>query len=135
MSTRFLCRVDAEGRLVPVSAPDRLKRLHGKERWVSLHTNPSIGLRSTNACRYQWGVCYRIISEETGNDPESIHYGLIREAVRQGILEPEYIVVNGNLIEDRPTTVVDSDVHGRYLTWLRHYALHDLGITIPEPNE
>ena len=133
MSTRFLCRVDEQGRLVPINAPERLVRLRGKERWVSLHEQPSLGLRSNEANAYLWGVVYAEIARSTGADPGSVHYGLKREAVRQGILEPQYVLLGEKLVEDDPTTRTEAETFGKYVDWVRHFAFHDLGIVIPEP--
>jgi len=133
MSTRFLARIDG-GRIIPAH-PERVARYAGKDVWVSIHDQPSVGLRSSDANRYLWGVCYRAIAEDTGNDPESIHYGLKREACRVGVLEPEYIALGDNLIEADPTTKTDSDTFQKYVTWVQDYAFHKLGILIPPPTE
>ena len=132
--TRFLARVNEEGWLVP-HEPERLVRRAGKDVWISVHDQPTMGIRSDQSNRYLWGVCYATIAAETGNDPESIHYGLKREALRLGVLEPQYVLLGDKLIEDEPTTRTDPDTFARYVTWLRHFAEHDLGVHIPEPNE
>ena len=131
MSTRLLAHVDDEGRLV-LQHPERTRRYVGRAVWISLHDEPAVGLRSEKANKYLWGVVYRTICEETGNDPESIHYGLKREAIRQGILEPEYILLGDHLIEADPTTRTDPDTFSRYVTWVKHIAVHELGIVVPE---
>jgi hypothetical protein len=138
MATRFPVRVDDEGRLVPLH-PERTRRLRGRDRWVSLHEDPKPAIRSDAANAYLWGVVYAAISEATGNDPDSIHYGLKREAVRVGILEPEYIALGDYLLEADPTTRTDPDTFQRYTTWIRHEAEHGkltgARLHIPEPNE
>jgi hypothetical protein len=138
MATRFLVRVASDGSLVPAH-PERTKRYAGKDRWVSLHEAPTLIKRSDSANAYLWGVVYKRISEETGNDPDSIHYGLKREALRIGILDPQYIMLGDRLVEDNPTTVTDSDTFWAYVNWIRQGAEHgDLigrQFHIPEPNE
>lgn len=92
-------------------------------------------LRSSQGNRYLWGVCYATIAAETGNDPTTVHMGLKREAVRLGVLPPQYLHLGDRVIESEPTTVVPSDVFARYVDWLRAYSASELHISIPEPNE
>lgn len=104
--------------------PERFKRKAGREVWVSLHNQPAPFIRSDQQNKYLWGVVYAYISAETGNDPETIHYALKREAVRTGILDPEYVLLWDRLVEAEPTTKVDSEQFSRYVTWVRHEAEH-----------
>jgi hypothetical protein len=140
---RFPVTIDAEGRLCPLN-PERTKRLRGRERWASLHEKPSLVKRSQKADNYLWGVVYGTIAKETGGDPDSIHYGLKRKAVKTGILEPCYWMCGDQLMEDEPTTVVDTDTFWGYVNWIRHEsehglllgtAEHPIPLHIPEPNE
>jgi hypothetical protein len=128
-SPRLLTRVQPDGSLLPVH-PERLKRRAGQEVWVSLHQQPALGLRSNPANARLWAVLYAAIARETGNDPDSIHEGLKREAVRVGVLEPQYIVIGDRLLEDDPTTRTDPDTFSRFMDWVEHFAVHDLGISI-----
>jgi hypothetical protein len=120
---RFPARVDDQGRIVPVHAQRTLRRA-GREVWVSIHDKPTIGTRSSAANSYLWAGVYGKIAEETGNDPDSIHYGLKREALKRGILDPQFIALGDRLIEDDPTTVTDPDTFSRYVDWIRHEAEH-----------
>lgn len=120
-----------DGKLVPKVA-ERLAAHEGREVWVEVHKGPAAGLRSNSGNAYLWGHLYRTISEETGNDPQTIHLALKRLAVEQGVLEPQYVLLGDKLIEGEPTTRVDEDAFLRYVSWVKHYALHDLGIVIPE---
>ena len=135
---RFLASVDAYGHIRPHDT-ERLIRYAGKEVWVSIHRKAAPGLRSDASHRYLFGVVYRTIADETGNDPWTIHLALKAMAVREGILEPIYDVVLGELVPTEDiTTKVDQDTHLRYTGWIRHKAEHgDFGPTfhIPEPNE
>ena len=111
----------------------------GSAVWVTLHRKAAPEIRGSGANRYLWGVVYAELAAETGNDPESIHLGLKREAVKKGILEPEYILMGSNLLEGEPTTVQDSEIFWNYVNWVRHEAEHG-NLTgqpchIREPNE
>lgn len=135
---RYPCRVLRAGdikadKLVLCPLDDaRLGRALGKEAWYELHQHPAIGLRSLDANRFLWGCVYREICEATGNDPESVHWGLKREAVRLGILAPEYICLGDQLIEAEPTTVVDSETFSRYVSWVVDFAREKLGVHVEE---
>jgi hypothetical protein len=136
---RFLAHVSEDGRQIVPVHPERVSRWRGKDVWMEAHAQPTVGVRSDSARSYQWGVVYRAIAEETGNDPDSIHYGLKREAVRVGVLPPEYIVAGTSLLEAEPTTVQDADTFQRYIGWIREGAetgsLFGVQFHIPEPNE
>jgi len=119
--SRFLAHYDEQGRIVPVH-PERFVRRAGREVWVETHNAPTIGLRSDPSNNYLWGVVYKAIMLETGNDPDSIHYGLKREALRVGILEPQYILLGDKLVEDDPTTRTDQDTFNLYVNWIREGA-------------
>ena len=128
---RFLAHVLPDGTLRPVDR-ERLHRYVGRDVWFSIHEQPSIGLRSADSNRYLWGVVYRAICEETGNDPESVHLGLKREAVRVGVLEPEYLALGDQLVEAEPTTVVDSETFSRYVSWVVDWARTKLDIHVED---
>jgi hypothetical protein len=64
-------------------------------------------------------MVYGTIANETGNDPETIHVALKREAVRIGVLEPMYILLGDKLFEDEPSTVVEQEQFSRYVTWIK----------------
>ena len=135
---RFLAHVLQDGTIRPVDR-ERLRQYVGRDIWFSIHKNPTPGLRSDSARGYQWGVVYRTIAEETGNDPDSLHYGLKREAVRVGILPPEYILAGGTLLEAEPTTKQEDEIFWNYIGWIREGAetgsLFGMKFHIPEPNE
>jgi hypothetical protein len=115
--SRFRATVDAEGRLVPV-VRERLWRQRGSEVWVSVHRGPC-ETRTGKSNSYLWGVVYRAICDETGNDPETVHEALKREARRVGILDPVYTVIGSSLFEDDPTTVVEQEQFSRYVDWIK----------------
>jgi hypothetical protein len=128
---RFLAHVSEDGLITP-QFRERVTRWRGKDVWISVHAQPTIGVRSSDSNRFLWGVVYRAICEETGNDPESVHWGLKREAVRVGVLDPEYIVLGDQLIEGEPTTVVDSDTFSRYVAWVVDWAREKIGVHVED---
>ena len=135
---RFPAVVDREGRIVPLHS-ERTMRHREKQVWVSIHERPASETRSNGANRYLWGVLYAELAAATGNDPETIHLGLKREAVRVGVLEPQYILMGSTLLESEPTTVAEDTVFWGYVSWIRHQAEHgDLTgspLHLPEPGE
>lgn len=128
---RFLAHVLPDGTIRPVDR-ERLHRYVGRDVWVEVHKEPTPGIRSLDANKFLWGVVYREICEATGNDPESVHWGLKREAVRVGVLAPEYITLGDQLIEAEPTTVVDSEAFSRYVSWVIDFARTKLGVHVEE---
>jgi hypothetical protein len=90
---------------------------------VSIHTKPAFQ-RSEGSNKYLWSVVYGMLAEETGNDPETIHYGLKLRAVKVGILEPQFILMGSDLLESEPTTVTEDETFWRYVNWVRQLAEH-----------
>jgi hypothetical protein len=135
---RFPCRVLKAGeiredKLVLCPLDDaRLLRASGKEVWAEMHQHPAPGLRSQDSNRFYWGACIAAICAETGNDPESVHFGLKREAVRLGVLAPEYITIGDQLIEAEPTTVTDSETFSKYVQWVCDWARTKLDVHIED---
>lgn len=105
---------------------------------MSVHERPATQ-RGQGANRYLWGVVYATLAAETGNDPETIHIGLKREAVRVGVLEPQYILMGSTLLEGEPTTVTEDETFWRYTNWVRELAEHGhltgAPLHIAEPGE
>lgn len=129
--SRFLAHVLQDGTIRPVDR-QRLHRYVGRDVWFSIHDKPAPGLRSLDQNRFYWGVVLRAICEETGNDPESCHYGLKAEALRVGVLPPEYICVGDQLLPADPTTVTDSETFSRYVAWVVDWARTKLDVHIEE---
>lgn len=137
--SRFLCRVTDDLHIVPVYAGERLARWRGKECWAEVHRDPAPQVRSSQANRYLWGVVYALIANETGNDPETIHQALKREAVRVGVLEPNYVLMGDKLFEDEPTTKADQEQFSAYVRWIKEGcatgSLLGFVLVIPESDE
>ena len=129
--SRFLAHVLPDGTIRPVDR-ERTHRWVGRDIWVEVHRDPSPHVRSADSNRYLWGVVYRAICEETGNDPESVHWGLKREAVRVGVLAPEYITIGDQLVEAEPTTVTDSETFSRYVAWVVDFARTKLNVHVED---
>jgi hypothetical protein len=119
--------------------PERTRRYRGRDVWVSLHEHAAPHIRGGGANRYLWGVVYAELAAATGNDPMTIHYGLKRRAVKEGILDPQYILMGSTLLESEPTTVVEDETFWRYTNWVRELAEHGqltgTPLHIPEPGE
>ncbi len=134
---RFLCRVTDDLLLIPVYAGERLRRWRGKEAWVEIHRDPAPRIRSSNSNRFLWSGIYGAIAAETGNDPETIHLALKREAVRVGVLEPQYVLMGDKLFEDEPSTVVEQEQFSKYMDWIKEGCatgkLLGMVVVLPEP--
>lgn len=129
--SRFLAHVMPDGMLRPVDR-ERTKRYVGRDMWVEIHKEPSPGVRSSDQNRFYWGACVRAICEATGSDPESAHYGLKREAVRLGVLDPSFILLGGETLEVEPTTVTDPEAFSRYVQWVVDWARTKLDVHIED---
>lgn len=129
--SRFLAHVTLDGTIRPVDR-ERVKRHMGRDVWVELHKEPTPGLRSSESNRFYWAACIRAICEATGSDPESAHFGLKREAVRLGVLDPTYVLLGGEMLETEPTTVTDSEAFSRYVQWVVDWARTKLGVHIED---
>jgi hypothetical protein len=128
---RFLAHVSEDGLITP-QFRERVTRWRGKDVWISVHAQPVPSTRSSEANRFYWGVVVRAICEETGSDPESAHYGLKREAVRLGVLDPQYILLGGEMLETEPSTVTDVEAFSRYVSWVVDWARTKLGVHIED---
>ena len=128
---RFLAHVMPDGSLRPV-VKERTHRYVGRDVWIELHKDAAPDIRSSEANRFYWGVVIRAICEETGSDPETAHYGLKREAVRLGVLDPQYVLLGGEMLETEPTTVTDVEAFSRYVSWVVDWARTKLGIHVED---
>jgi hypothetical protein len=113
---RFPCNVTSEGILVPED-PQRTRAVRGRRVYVSLHNKPW-SLRSGQSNRFLWVAIYGPIAEATGSDPDTIHAGLKREAVRIRVLDPHYILIGTKLFEGEPTTKQEQEDFSRYVRWI-----------------
>jgi len=135
---RFLAFVDELGRILPTE-PLRMARHKGKTVWVSIHQEAAEQTRTNQSNRYLWSQVYGTIAFETGNDPQTVHEALKREAVRVGVLEPHYVLIGDQLFESDPTTVVEQEQFSRYVSWIKEGCatgkLVGQVVVIPDPLE
>lgn len=138
LAPRFTGRVDEQGML---RASDRdawlahVATFAGKpvEFWIKERQET----RSVRANAYLWGVVYKAISDDTGQEPEAIH-----EAMKQRFLtQTDVVLINAKTGEMEEHRVVGSSsklkVHDFYqfVENVRLFAAEWLGLRIPEPNE
>jgi hypothetical protein len=91
--------------------------VRGRRVFITLHQKP-FSLRSDKSNRFLWPAVYGPIAAATGSDPDTVHEGLKREAVRVGVLEPQYILLGNKLFEGEPTTKVEQEAFTRYVLWI-----------------
>lgn len=88
-------------------------------------------IRSTNQSSYYWAVIIKMISDDTGNDPESVH-----NALKTLFLPREFIQIGEKEVEvaksTKDLTTVEMET---FLTRCRVFAGQELNITLPLPNE
>lgn len=87
--------------------------------------------RSQSENKYYWAVVIKIISDETGNDPESVH-----NALKTLFLPREYVQIGEKEVETPKSTkdLTTSEMED-YLLRCRIFASEELSIQIPLPNE
>jgi len=80
---------------------------------------------------YYWAVIVQMISDDTGNDPESVH-----SALKMMFLPRQFVSLGEKGIEVAKSTkeLSTSEAEDYYMR-CRVFAGDTLGITIPNPNE
>ena len=81
--------------------------------------------RSDNQNRYYWGVVVKILGDELGYIPEEMHEALKWKFLRKG----------GKLETVKSTTSLTTTEFETFLELVRIWAITDMGITIPLPDE
>lgn len=102
-----------------------LKNLTGKQ--VNVTVEPLKMMRSNNQNRYLWGVCYKLIADHTGADPEEVHTAL------KFHFAPKRVI--GNLVAPASTARLDTVDFELYLDKVRRWAQEELNINIPMPKD
>lgn len=82
--------------------------------------------RSLNENNYYWGVVIQMISDYTGMTPEETH-----EAMKWMFLRKQV----GTLFTVKSTAILDTIAFEAFAEQVRTFALTDLNIKIPLPNE
>jgi len=111
-----------------------LSRLEGKAVDVDIaRHNPT---RTGQANRYYWGVVIAILADHTGYTPDEIHDVLKRRFLPKTLALSNR---NGELIGEDviggSTAALDIAEFGDYVTRIKAWALDDLGVFIPNPDE
>jgi hypothetical protein len=88
--------------------------------------------RSNPQNRYYWGVIIKILSNETGFFPDEMH-----EHLKRKFLPVEKVIkqTGERVIVGSTTTELDTFEGEQYFEQIRIWALSELDILIPEPNE
>lgn len=102
-----------------------LNNLNGKR--VQLTLEKVKHKRSNNQNAYYFGVVLKLLSEHTGHDPEELH-----DALKFKFGEKRY---HGNLLIPASTKNLDTIDFEKYLDKIRKWAVEELRVVIPLPNE
>ena len=103
---------------------EHLRSLEGKD--VEVIVRKWKKGRSNNQNRYMWGVCYKIVSEETGHTEDEIH-----DSLRAMFLMDK----SGKFPIVRSSTSLTTVEFEDYLEKVRIFAAEKLNCIIPLPNE
>ena len=138
----FLAKV-ADGEIVPDSQRNwetAMKILEGKQ--VSVKIGPRTKIRSNLQNSYLWGVVYRTISDETGNDSKDLHEFFKDRAFGEDVEMPvkhpgedgSWTTIKYRVCK-RSTTDLTTMEFIEYYRGIIAFAAEDLGIYVPEPGE
>jgi len=117
-----------DGKLLLDNKPEFIAHLHtlnGKR--VNVTVEKQTRRRSNEQNRYLWGVCYKLIADHTGADPEEVHIALKYQ------FSPKRFI--GNLVAPATTKRLDTIDFITYIEKVRQWAAEELNIIIPDPNE
>ena len=107
-----------------IKCPYCLKEFTGKEAKI----------RSTPENKYYWGVVVEILSDELGYSKNEIH-----EILKGMFLSDVKFLKTKNGVKEaripKSTTELTTAEFENYLSEIRQWAIMELGILIPEPNE
>lgn len=124
--------VSKTGKFIPDNEDDfrnEFLRLSGK--MVEVVVRQMRNKRSNNQNRYLWGVCYKLISEETGYEKNKLH-----EMFKQMFLD-EIILINGKEYHTvKGSSELDTiDFSDEFVEKIRLWAAQEINCYIPDPNE
>ena len=102
---------------------EHIKSLDGK--FIQLVVRRYRTNRSNNQNRYYFGIVIKILGDELGYMPDEMHEALKWKFLRKG----------GKLETVKSTSSLTTIEFEQYLELVRIWALRDLGINIPLPNE
>ena len=140
MKTVTLLAKVVDGRIDPDSERNwetAMKILEGKQ--VSIKIGPRTRVRSNLQNNYLWGVVYKTISDETGNDSKDLHEyfkeKFISTIVYRTMHKPDGTSEVIDFRQTRSTTDLTTVEFIEYYRGIIAFAAEDLGIYVPEPNE
>jgi hypothetical protein len=108
---------------------DQLKKLKPVPYRVELKVDRDS--RSNNQNRYYWGVVVKLLSEHTGFSQGEMHYTL-----RHKFLSYTKVLSNNERVQVvQSTTDLDTKEFEDYMEDIRRFAIQELDIEIPLPNE
>lgn len=89
-------------------------------------------IRSNPQNSYYWGVVIELISEHTGFTLDEVH-----EILKHKFLAKRVFIKSAQEYVDitKSTTILSTVEMEEFLSQIRRWAVIDLGISIPEPNE
>ena len=86
--------------------------------------------RSNEQNRYLWGVCYKLLSEWSGDTTEEWH-----EICKQMFVEPTKKIIDGNTYEIRKSsTALNTKEFTDYIEKIRRFGAEH-GVIIPDPDQ
>ena len=86
--------------------------------------------RTLQQNKYLFGVCYKMIADETGHTPEEIH------EVMKSMFLKDYADFNGQkVVIIKSTTSLNTKQFGEYVDKVKRFAAQELGIVIPDAEE
>lgn len=132
MKIKHYANIDDKGKL-NLSNPDsfkgELKKLSGKRVYVTVDEEKPT--RSNNQNRYYWSVIVQTLANEIGYTPDEMHEVLKAKFSQKDIKQigAEQVVI------PKSTTRQKTDEFETYLESIRRFALLELQIKLPLPNE
>lgn len=93
---------------------------------VKVEIKRALPQRSLQQNRYYWGVVVKMIAEYTGHEPDDVHSFLKYRFLRQS---------DGIIEWTRSTADLDRAEFTEYIEKCRQWALDELNITIPSPDD
>lgn len=105
-----------------------MKRMRAGNVIVAVQ-HPTTG-RSAQANRYYWGVVLAAISEHTGYEQDELH-----EYFKKRFNPVSVALADGEETVGGSTSRMDVSAFHDYVERIRRFALTELNVTIPDPNE
>lgn len=116
-------------RLVDRSAFTRAMKRMRAGKVIVVVQHPTTG-RSSQANRYYWGVVLAAISEHTGYEQDELHEYFKKR------FNPVFVSLgDGEEIVGGSTSRMDTSTFHDYVERIRRFALTELNVMTPDPNE